>query len=260
MKKYNVKSIMSRAWAIYHETDKGDGLRPVFSLCLAMAWEDAKNTPENILRQWAAMDTKAQINMLTANIKKAAKNEIGYSTEDHYAEFNETVAWFLNHHGIEGLVNEAWVKLAERLDADYLDKLNAKRAASGKVNISLVALVYRSAKDAIRAVYRDDIKHGRARVHEITDKNGESRDYLDTMASTGKDETASTATLRVALEQFVNSRDEIDRMIIECKRDNYTEREIAEVVGINRAAVHKRIDKMREALRNIGLTPAEAVA
>ena len=41
MKKYNVKSIMSRAWAIYHETDKGDGLRPVFSLCLAMAWEDA---------------------------------------------------------------------------------------------------------------------------------------------------------------------------------------------------------------------------
>ena len=243
MKKYNVKSIMSRAWAIYHETDKGDGLRPVFSLCLAMAWEDAKNTPENILHQWAAMDTKAQINMLTANIKKAAKNEIGYSTEDHYAEFNETVAWFLNHHGIDGLVNEAWVKLAERLDADYLDKLNAKRAASGKVNISLVALVYRSAKDAIRAVYRDDIKHG-----------------LDTMASTGKDETASTATLRVALEQFVNSRDEIDRMIIECKRDNYTEREIAEVVGINRAAVHKRIDKMREALRNIGLTPAEAVA
>ena len=94
----------------------------------------------------------------------------------------------------------------------------------------------------------------------VTDKNGESRDYLDTMASTGKDETASTATLRVALEQFVNSRDEIDRMIIECKRDNYTEREIAEVVGINRAAVHKRIDKMREALRNIGLTPAEAVA
>lgn len=260
MKKYNVKSIMSRAWAIYHETDKGDGLRPVFSLCLAMAWEDAKNTPENILHQWAAMDTKAQINMLTANIKKAAKNEIGYSTEDHYAEFNETVAWFLNHHGIDGLVNEAWVKLAERLDTDYLDKLNAKRAASGKVNISLVALVYRSAKDAIRAVYRDDIKHGRARVHEITDKNGESRDYLDTMASTGKDETASTATLRVALEQFVNSRDEIDRMIIECKRDNYTEREIAEVVGINRAAVHKRIDKMREALRNIGLTPAEVAA
>ena len=118
MKKYNVKSIMSRAWAIYHETDKGDGLRPVFALCLAMAWEDAKNTPENILHQWAAMDTKAQINMLTANIKKAAKNEIGYSTEDHYAEFNETVAWFLNHHGIDGLVNEAWVKLAERLDAD----------------------------------------------------------------------------------------------------------------------------------------------
>ena len=102
MKKYNVKSIMSRAWAIYHETDKGDGLRPVFALCLAMAWEDAKNTPENILHQWAAMDTKAQINMLTANIKKAAKNEIGYSTEDHYAEFNETVAWFLNHHGIDG--------------------------------------------------------------------------------------------------------------------------------------------------------------
>lgn len=248
MKNFDLRSIMCRAWEIYHEADQGDGLRPVFSLCLAMAWEDAKNAPKNIIHQWTEMTDAAQIKLLTANVKKAIRNETA------------GILTFSGLHEIDAFVNEAWIKIAERLDPEYLDKLNAKRAAAGKQNISLVALAYRAAKDAVRVVYRDDAKRENARVREITDTNGERRDYLETMASTGRDETGNAATLRTALEQFINSRDEIDRTIIDCKRDDFTEREIAEVVGMTCAAVHKRIVRLREALRAAGLTPAEAAA
>ena len=137
--KYNLHEVMSEAWEIYHANKQPGGLRPVFSICLEMAWEHVKNS--NILNQWQAMSEQQQINMLTACVKRAAKNEIGYSTEDHYLQYNETVAWFLGYHGLDGLVNEAWLKLADRLDADYLEALNAKRAAAGKVNITLTTLV-----------------------------------------------------------------------------------------------------------------------
>ena len=136
--KYNLHDVMSKAWEIYHANKQPDGLRPVFSICLEMAWEHVKNA--NVLNQWQAMSEKEQINMLTACVKRAAKNEIGYSTEDHYLQYNETVAWMLSYHGLDGLVNEAWLKLADRLDAGYLDALNAKRAAAGKMNISLKSL------------------------------------------------------------------------------------------------------------------------
>lgn len=252
--KYNLHEVMSKAWEIYHANKQPGGLRPVFSICLEMAWEHVKNS--NILNQWQAMSEQQQINMLTACVKRAAKNEIGYSTEDHYLQYNETVAWFLGHHGLDGLVNEAWLKLADRLDADYLEALNAKRAAAGKVNISLTSLVYRSAKDAIRKVYNDDIKRGRGRVDTITDKNGEQVDALETVATNRKDNTEPAVVSRLALDEFVNGRDEKDRMIIEGIRDGYLSKEIAAMIGISEAAVCKRLKKIRADLVASGMVAA----
>lgn len=246
--------VMSKAWEIYHANKQPGGLRPVFSICLEMAWEHVKNS--NILNQWQAMSEQQQINMLTACVKRAAKNEIGYSTEDHYLQYNETVAWFLGYHGLDGLVNEAWLKLADRLDADYLEALNAKRAAAGKVNISLTSLVYRSAKDAIRKVYNDDIKRGRGRVDTITDKNGEQVDALETVATNRKDNTEPAVVSRLALDEFVNGRDEKDRMIIEGIRDGYLSKEIAAMIGISEAAVCKRLKKIRADLVASGMVAA----
>lgn len=242
--KYNLHDVMSKAWEIYHANKQPNGLRPVFSICLEMAWEHVKNS--NILNQWQAMSEKEQINMLTACVKRAAKNEIGYST----------VAWMLSYHGLDGLVNEAWLKLADRLDAGYLDALNAKRAAAGKMNISLTSLVYRSAKDAIRKVYNDDIKRGRGRVDTITDKNGEQVDALETVATNRKDETEPAVVSRVELEEFVNGRDEKDRMIIEGIRDGYLSKEIAAMIGISEPAVCKRLKKIRADLVASGLVAA----
>lgn len=257
MKKYNLREVMAKAWEIYRvNLDNAEGLRPVFSLCLEMAWEHVKNQPADVVTSWGAMSPEAQVQMLTACVKVAAKNEIRYSVEDHYSEFNETVAWFLRDHGIDGLVNEAYCKLMPRLDADYLGELNSRRESKGLVNISLVALVYRSAKDAIRAVYRNDIKHARASVRTVKDKDGTEYSYIDTMASSRKDNTETAAVIRSSLAAFINGRDEIDRLIIEGKRDGYTEREIAAMVGISGPAIHKRIDRIREALQAAGLTVA----
>lgn len=191
---------------------------------------------ENIMQQWNALDTMQQINLITANVKKAAREEVAA-----YA------ALFLEQHQIDAFINEAWIKLAERLNVEYLDKLNAKRRAAGKADISLLSLVYRAAKDAIRTAQRDDRRHQRCRV-EITGEDGEPLDRLETIASIGRNAAMEDVTFWLALEQFTSSRDKIDRIIIECKSNSLTEREIAETVGMTCAAVHKRIVKIRQAL------------
>ena len=104
---YDLKGIMRDAWRIYKETDQGDGIKPVFGMCLQMAWANAKADPVRVVSEWQSMTEAAQMKMLQANVRKAAKNEIAYSIEDHYNQYNETVAWFMGYHGLDGLVNEA---------------------------------------------------------------------------------------------------------------------------------------------------------
>ena len=57
--KYNLHDVMSKAWEIYHANKQPDGLRPVFSICLEMAWEHVKNA--NVLNQWQAMSEKSRL-------------------------------------------------------------------------------------------------------------------------------------------------------------------------------------------------------
>ena len=64
---------------------------------------------------------------------------------------------------------------------------------------------------------------------------------------------AANSRIRADLERFTAGRDEIDRKIIELVQENYTERQIADVVKISNVAVHKRIVKIRAALQNVGI-------
>ena len=201
-----------------------------------------------IIQQWFNMSEETQIRMITANVRKAAKNEIAYSIGGQYNQYNEAVAWFMDYHGLECLVNETWLKLAERLTPEYLDGLNSKRTHDGKEEITLVSLVYRCAKDAIRCIYEQDIKHGRAQDYTIVDKHGDSYDYIDIMAVSTRDNTEASAIIRAAFRSILKGMDDIDRIIIECKRDEMTEREIGAITGISCVAVHKRIVKIRAAL------------
>lgn len=201
-----------------------------------------------IMQQWFNMGEDAQIRMITANVRKAAKNEIAYSIGGQYNQYNEAVAWFMDYHGLECLVNETWLKLAERLTPEYLDGLNSKRTHDGKEEITLVSLVYRCAKDAIRCIYEQDIKHGRAQAYTIVDKHGDSYDYIDIMAVSTRDNTETSAIIRAAFHSILNGMDNTDRIIIECKCEGMSEREIGIVAGISGVAVHKRIVKIRAAL------------
>lgn len=201
-----------------------------------------------IIQQWFNMSEETQIRMITANVRKAAKNEIAYSIGGQYNQYNEAVAWFMDYHGLECLVNETWLKLAERLTPEYLDGLNSKRTHDGKEEITLVSLVYRCAKDAIRYIYEQDIKHVRAQAYTIVDKHGDSYDYIDIMGVSARDNTEASAIIRAAFRSILNDMDDIDRIIIECKRDEMTEREIGAITGISCVAVHKRIVKIRAAL------------
>ena len=201
-----------------------------------------------IIQQWFNLGEQAQIRMITANVRKAAKNEIAYSIGGQYNQYNEAVAWFMDYHGLECLVNETWLKLAERLTPEYLDGLNSKRTHDGKEEITLVSLVYRCAKDAIRSIYEQDIKHGRAQAYTVVDNHGDEYDYIDIMAVSTRDNTETSAIIRTAFHSILNGMDNTDRIIIECKCEGMSEREIGAITGISCVAVHKRIVKIRAAL------------
>ena len=122
----------------------------------------------------------------------------------------------------------------------------------------LVSIVYNAARASIAAVYYADSKHGAAYDIEVTNDNGEVESYVETRCGDGHENTETSAILRAVLNDFTASRDDIDKKIIELVAKQYTEREIAEALEkagrkISNVAVHKRIVKMREALRAAGI-------
>lgn len=278
-KVYDLAAIMRRAWSIRKSAaaDMGCAVSEVvFSLCLKQAWAEAEgvNAEANavsVVDEWAAMGEAGQIKMMSACIRKAAKNEIRYSTEDHYLQFSEVPAFScFRAHDFDEFISETCIRVLKnwydvdddgipaRLNIGKLAKRNEKRAEQGKRPISLVSIVYNAARASIAAVYYADSKHGAAYDFDVVNDNGEAESYVETRCGDSSVNTETSAILRAALDDFTASRDEIDRKIIEMVAEQYTEREIAEAlekVGrkISNVAVHKRIAKMREALRAAGI-------
>jgi len=196
-----------------------------------------------ITNQWNDTAPEAQVNFLTACVKKAAKNEIAYSVEDNYNGYNELVLWANKH--LDELVNEAYCKLAENLKPELLANRNAKRTAEGKAPVTLAALVYGAARNAIMSQYRQEVKHARAALRTTLNDEGQEINYYDMVAAPRSYDTEAEAFANIALERVLNSRDEVDRIIASSRRYGYSEREIAGRVGMSGPAVHKRIEKVR---------------
>ena len=267
-KSYNLNAIMGRAWAIRKSAAAEIGCKVsevVFSLCLKQAWAEAEgvNAEANaaaVVDEWAAMGEAGQVKMMSACIRKAAKNEIRYSTEDHYLQFSEVPAFScFRAHDFDEFLSETVIRVLDKLaDVDGLTAKNEKRATQGKRPIRLVSIVYNAARASIAAVYYADSKHGAAYDFDVVNDNGEAESYVETRCGDSSVNTETSAILRAALDDFTASRDEIDRKIIEMVAEQYTEREIAEAlekVGqkISNVAVHKRISKIREALKAAGI-------
>lgn len=271
-KVYDLAAIMRRAWSIRKEAAEEMGCRVsevVFSLCLKQAWAEAEavNAEVNaneianeIANEWAGMTERQQVNMMSACIRKAAKNEIKFSTEDHYLQFSEVPAFScFRAHDFDEFISETVIRVLSKLaDVDGLKATNERRAAKGKRPMRLVSIVYNAARASIAAVYYADSKHGAAYDIEVTNDNGEVESYVETRCGDGHENTETSAILRAVLNDFTASRDDIDKKIIELVAKQYTEREIAEALEkagrkISNVAVHKRIVKMREALRAAGI-------
>lgn len=250
---YDLSAIMSRAWAIYRENSTDD-LKAVFSICLQMAWAEAEgafaaDNAESVVAAWAAMSAADQVKIMTACVRKAAKNDIGYSSYDQYLQFDEPVAWSIYGHDFDIFVNETWLRVATNLQPEKLAAANERRAAAGKRPLTLVSLVYNCARAAISAIYYADVKHGRATVRTVIDDKGVERSYVETMASSRRDNTEAAAIIRADLAAFLSGRDHIDSQIVAGLWLGLSMREIAADVKLSAMAVSKRVNKMRDALR-----------
>lgn len=248
-KVYDLAAIMRRAWSICKDaaTDMGCAVSEVvFSLCLKQAWAEAEgvNAEANavaVVDEWAAMGEAGQVKMMSACIREVPA----------FSCFRA--------HDFDEFLSETVIRVLDKLaDVDGLTAKNEKRATQGKRPIRLVSIVYNAARASIAAVYYADSKHGAAYDFDVVNDNGEAESYVETRCGDSSVNTETSAILRAALDDFTASRDEIDRKIIEMVAEQYTEREIAEAlekVGqkISNVAVHKRIAKMREALRAAGI-------
>ena len=261
-KTYNLAAIMRRAWAIRKSAAAEIGCavsEVVFSLCLKQAWAEAEGVNAEInaaavVNEWAATAPAAQVEWLQRCTVRAAKDVIGYSTEDHYHQFNECAAWGLHGHEFDEFVNTAYFKLYDAFDR--LAVTNERRAAKGLRPRSLKSIVYNAAKAAIMAIWEADKKHGQAMQDpEIVNDNGDVESWTETRVAAAGYDTETSAVIRVDLERFTAGRDEIDRKIVELVQQNYTEREIAQALDnkISNVAVHKRIAKIRAALLAAGV-------
>ena len=260
-KTYAVRAIMARAWDIRKTAAAEIGCKVgevVMGECLRLAWAEAEgvNAEGNaleIVKEWADMADADKVRMMAACVRKAAKNEIGYSTEDHYLQFSEVPAFgCYRPHDFDEFVNETCIRVLSRLaDVDKLTATNERRAAQGKRPLRLVSVVYNAARASIAAVYYADSKHGAAYDWQIEDGEGNAASYLETCCGDATENTETAAIIRADVERVRNGLDEIGKQILEMVAAGKTEREIGKAVGISNVAVHKRIVKMRAALENL---------
>ena len=136
-KSFNLSAIMGRAWAIRKSAAAEMGCKVsevVFSLCLKQAWAEAEGVNAEInaaavVAEWAATTPEKQVEWLQRCVVRAAKDVIGYSTEDHYHQFNECAAWGLRGHQFDEFTDEAYCRLFDAFDR--LPITNERRAAKG---------------------------------------------------------------------------------------------------------------------------------
>ncbi len=262
MKKvYNLSAIMVRAWAIRKAAALEMGCKVsdvVMGECLRMAWAEAdgQNAAVNaadVVKTWQAMTGEEQDTMIRRCVRKAAKNEIGYSVEDKYLQFSEVPAFGCHRpHDFDEFVSESWLRVAKAIDdGDRLTAANQRRAAQFKKPLTLVSLVYNAARASIAAIYYGDAKHSVACDFDVTDDDGNAASYVETMAADNRQNTERAATIRAMLQEYSDSCDEIGRRVLQMVIEGKTEREIGKAVGMSGPAVHKRIMKMREALKDL---------
>ena len=251
---YNVREIMTRAWAIWREASD-EAMRAVFAECLRMAWAEAEaaNATVNadaVADEWAGMSGLEQVRTLRACIRKAAAIQIGWSKGNAWTDTLEATAWGnWDTDDLEDLIPETWIRAAGVLgDRDRLAELNRTQAARARRPLSLAAVVVRAARAAIEAQDYQMRKHGIVEQLELPGADGSTVSMLDLIAAPVDVEDG--ATLRATVLKFAAGRDAVDRVIMDMLPSGYTEREIGKACGMSGPAIHKRIVRLRASLQD----------
>lgn len=253
---YDLPRIMRRAWSLRREAAVRLSCRVSevhMGECMRAAWaeayaEHAPHIAAALVAEWADMAPEAQVRFLSACVRRAAKNEIGYSIEDQYNQRTEHPAFFAYGHDFDEYVSAAYIRLTAALDVERLTARIEARAAAGKRPLSLVSLVYNAARAGLVQILRDDAKHAAAGVRVVQDDEGREHSYIETVCASPMFGSAGCNLLTADLRRFLAGRDEVDARILGMKIQGFTERETAEAVGLSPAGVHKRVKKLQAEL------------
>jgi RNA polymerase sigma factor (sigma-70 family) len=201
----------------------------------------------SIKKQWESFTPDEKIKAITKYINMAA-NDVLLNRTDNKA--NITTSGFINRHGIHSIISDAFLKIAEWLEPEYLDRLNDKRNAKGWANITIKSLIYRAVAAAIRNTHRANIKHDVAQSITITDDDGNKADLINVMLACRNSKVETEAIMNIALAKVMDESDETDKIILDKWLAGHTVIEIGNEIGKSGVAAHKRINKLRARLKN----------
>lgn len=262
----NITSVMERAWEIYRLADKGDGLKPVFGICLKMSWAEVEMSyssvdSKSVINEWESLGGDEQCKICRDGVRIAAKIMLRYSVEDRYIQRAEVPAFSLDKYEIEELANSTWISVCEMLEK--LTEINRKRARSYKKNMTLNLVVLAAARKTIRTAYISDIRGGRYAIHTVSGSDGEEVHAIDIIADRTQNVYASVE-VRDILGGYYNTLDELGKHVLKCMLESQTERRTAQLweehiskcgrsdlSPVSNVAVHKRMAGMRSTLKNL---------
>lgn len=131
------------------------------------------------------------------------------------------------------LIGATWIGIIDRLDADRLDKANAKTESP----LTIGQIAFRAA-------------HGAAEIQRY-DFNKHDNLSLESLEAVDSGSVEDEVITRIMVKEFTTGRDAVDKLILEMLPKGYAERQIGVTAKMSGTAVHKRIDKMRKAIREI---------
>lgn len=152
---------------------------------------------------------------------------------------------------IDAIANDLWIRVAARVsDVDAFDVAQNARMLDGKRPLTLSSIMWYSARDAVAAFNRRELKHVAASVRVRTMPDGTTREYIDTVdggrPSDDIRRTEAKALSRIACNWstvIASAKDATDKLILEMRRDGLTSVQIAGTLDISHQAVNKRIKK-----------------
>lgn len=187
-----------------------------------------------IINEWNAMTAEQQENYCKACVCTALNDRYYLSTG----------------YTFEDATQDTYLRVLEAMqDPEALDADSAERESKGKSGNTLSLIINRAARAGLERMAYQSRKHGKASNHQITTEDGNEIDTLYLLAAAN--DTEQAAIIRVALQDFTEGLDDINREIIAGKIGGMTERELASIIGISNVAVHNRIAKMQKALKEM---------